>query len=1524
MDELIVSLPSGIQALYSSKELHDYANAFLKADVDNSGELDLNELKGVVETLPNDLGDVIPLDDMENMLKLMDLNNDGLVSFEEMLCCIAAIVYVQDDLIAEAYNARNIASFVDSIWEEYDENNNGDLDPSEIKLLFQDYITSKNNITNEECEFFVSSIDEDDNGTIEKSELIHFIARGTKLSDKQRNAYMKRGGAQKYIIEFFDSIQKQMNVRAFLLEIWPQYDDAKVGYLTPKQTKQLIERFTKSEISEKDCKHFINSIDEDRNNKIEKKELRKFIGKGIDMDESQRERFESRGESQKTIVKFFNACEKHMKRKFDSSIFEKSFSKTTFVLPKNKANHLLFDTNDMPKQEMQNPHLYKSRFFADLYDHNSNQSKNVSNSNDTKMKVYFLDRSYAHVNINDFMTVKNVCVAMKDKLKLQNDEDFALYLYNSTNDEMNDATMLRKLNDEEYINTIAKDISDGPFDIGENVNVSPIDINENVNHFVTSFLKKEWYKFNNSLKPLKPKQLKVLFDYYTQHDTPEDMCHAFVEHIDTDHNAELSLEELAEYITNGIEMSIADRKEFASRNYANEILISFFNAIELCIYSEKVDAVIVECVKVGNKHVRNGKYKVEYFDKKLQTKVRKVIAERWIKRFGKIVYRRKIVFISSNFEDEATGYDKEYTAAHRLLFAEYYDRYLCDYYKSSIGDAIEFGTLLLLIDLIGYPHANLTSSNLFSYGNGMGPYLPKRILNQFREVKKLDVLAQRIKTEAMKTLNEIRNHQQSNNNNDLQFNNDKIFLAKTGKGAGNSNNAIDFNDLQFIDLQFKIERMFINKCMKCYPKIHDDRYFHVQILENDSLIRGQEDSLFDVLSQPSWYKASVGFGKEALHIVTFKANSMSIDYVLRYGSLYRWQRAVHGTILRVWYGDNHGLTIKTSLAKEMEDTINSYITELVGIRDTGERVSKARSYHQKELKILFEKFDQDNSNYLDRHEVRQMLVTLGRQSTSEDMLTDVINKMDTDQNGEIEFDEFCAWWDYGGANENAELTSRRVSQLKIQKSLSSSQETSGDDVDWVCMKMIQRHDPKHTGELSPKQLKSLFEDLTNQHVSKSDCQKFIASLDTDGDGKIQRNELIDFVRSGIAMSERERAVYKSRGGAQSIIIEFFDSIKEKIKVRHFIQNIWTKYDITSTGYLTPSEVKVFIQEFSQKEITEEECEYFINSIDENQDSKIDREELIEFVLTGLSMNEKQKSIYASRGKTQVTVIEFFEATRKYVMNPDRYREDMSKLVVNNGQEEIKLNASHDSNTTNNNGQEERKSNNHSSTIHGHNDLQTQSSRGEKTAEDIDETKVEKNANNDDSSSSSSSSESSSESESESPQNEEQDTKQKGSLEQSDENSAMENGHTRRLSAPLSPSVKDVEQKKVSSTRTTSNVSDSKEENITTYNDNDYNDDDDNKFAEANTIHGSKVETNNSSNDNINTTDVDNASNNNNYNSNEQHHKLERINKKSKKKRKHKKHKKHRKKSNDKQEEAEKNSNDFNLFESLGLCGSSRF
>ena len=117
----MLSLPSGLKGLFSSSELTQYAEAFIAADADNR-TLDIHELKDIIDKLPKQIQDCIPLDDMEQMLRSLDVNGDGVVSFEEILCCIAVIVYAQDSLISDAYDARDVASFVDSIWEKYDVN----------------------------------------------------------------------------------------------------------------------------------------------------------------------------------------------------------------------------------------------------------------------------------------------------------------------------------------------------------------------------------------------------------------------------------------------------------------------------------------------------------------------------------------------------------------------------------------------------------------------------------------------------------------------------------------------------------------------------------------------------------------------------------------------------------------------------------------------------------------------------------------------------------------------------------------------------------------------------------------------------------------------------------------------------------------------------------------------------------------------------------------------------------------------------------------------------------------------------------------------------------------------------------------------------------------------------------------------------------------------------------------------------------------------------------------------------------
>eukprot|EP00944_MAST-04C_sp_MAST-4C-sp1_P005077 g5077.t1 len=190
----MLSLPSGLKGLFSSSELTQYAEAFIAADADNSGTLDIHELKDIIDKLPKQIQDCIPLDDMEQMLRSLDVNGDGVVSFEEILCCIAVIVYAQDSLISDAYDARDVASFVDSIWEKYDVNGNGDLEADEVKNFIQDFTNSQDKLSDEECEIFVSSLDEDGNGTIQKAELIHFISRGTRMSLKQRESYIRRGG----------------------------------------------------------------------------------------------------------------------------------------------------------------------------------------------------------------------------------------------------------------------------------------------------------------------------------------------------------------------------------------------------------------------------------------------------------------------------------------------------------------------------------------------------------------------------------------------------------------------------------------------------------------------------------------------------------------------------------------------------------------------------------------------------------------------------------------------------------------------------------------------------------------------------------------------------------------------------------------------------------------------------------------------------------------------------------------------------------------------------------------------------------------------------------------------------------------------------------------------------------------------------------------------------------------------------------------------------------------------------------
>ena len=61
------------------------------------------------------------------------------------------------------------------------------------------------------------------------------------------------------------------------------------------------------------------------------------------------------------------------------------------------------------------------------------------------------------------------------------------------------------------------------------------------------------------------------------------------------------------------------------------------------------------------------------------------------------------------------------------------------------------------------------------------------------------------------------------------------------------------------------------------------------------------------------------------------------------------------------------------------------------------------------LRELFERADSDESGMLEREEVRAVVTEMGMPLTDPE-LTDAMDAMDGDGSGEVDFEEFVAWW----------------------------------------------------------------------------------------------------------------------------------------------------------------------------------------------------------------------------------------------------------------------------------------------------------------------------------------------------------------------------------------------------------------------------------------------------------------------------------------------------------------------------------
>ena len=106
--------------------------------------------------------------------------------------------------------AKDIELLITEVWGMYDQEDLGCLGPAKVKLMLED-LSGLKDISETQVKQFLLSIDEDKTGTIDRTELSHFIHGGICMSTSDRIEYSKRGELHNTMVQFFDGVDAAKN-----------------------------------------------------------------------------------------------------------------------------------------------------------------------------------------------------------------------------------------------------------------------------------------------------------------------------------------------------------------------------------------------------------------------------------------------------------------------------------------------------------------------------------------------------------------------------------------------------------------------------------------------------------------------------------------------------------------------------------------------------------------------------------------------------------------------------------------------------------------------------------------------------------------------------------------------------------------------------------------------------------------------------------------------------------------------------------------------------------------------------------------------------------------------------------------------------------------------------------------------------------------------------------------------------------------------------------------------------------------
>lgn len=140
---------------------------------------------------------------------------------------------------------------------------------------------------------------------------------------------------------------------------------------------------------------------------------------------------------------------------------------------------------------------------------------------------------------------------------------------------------------------------------------------------------------------------------------------------------------------------------------------------------------------------------------------------------------------------------------------------------------------------------------------------------------------------------------------------------------------------------------------------------------------------------------------------------------------------------------------------------------------------------------IFNKYDSGGSGHISTGQFQAMALDFGV-FLSGNALSLAVKMIDHDGNGTIEYEEFLNWY------KQSSFSSLSLDDQTLERRSSAA-------------KLFRKYDDDNSGIIEVAEFKGLYTELKMLNLTKHSCEKAMEDMDSDGDGKIEFNEFVEWI-----------------------------------------------------------------------------------------------------------------------------------------------------------------------------------------------------------------------------------------------------------------------------------------------------------------------------------------------------------------------------------------------------------------------------